>query len=240
MITLHTQVSKHARTARVSAGWYGVMFAALTVTTGCAEPTRNDLGVTSPVTGNNAGDNGDAGMGSDGSIAMGNDAGSVTKDAGSKDAGAKDAGPIAKDAGTVGKDAGTSGGDPNDPHQKCVDKINMLRATLSLPPLSRWTDGEACTDKQSAADNVTNKAHGNFGMCQENAQNTCPNWRSVESTIAGCLDQMWAEGPPPAGTCDDACFQAHGHYMNMTNTRYTKVACGFDSASDVWANQNFK
>ena len=46
---------------------------------------------------------------------------------------------------------------------------------------------------------------------------------------------MWKEGP---GTD----FSAHGHYINMTNTKYTKVACGFatTSAGKIWSVQDFK
>ena len=47
---------------------------------------------------------------------------------------------------------------------------------------------------------------------------------------------MWAEGP---GTD----FSAHGHYINMSSTDYTQVACGYYTTSDgktVWAVQDFK
>ena len=46
---------------------------------------------------------------------------------------------------------------------------------------------------------------------------------------------MWAEGP-------GADFQAHGHYINMSSTKYSKVACGFykTPGGSVWAIQNFQ
>lgn len=120
-----------------------------------------------------------------------------------------------------------------DPHQDCVDRINQLRyACQCLPPLARWTDGEACSDGQSADDQATNSAHGHFGACGESAQNTCPNWGSNADVIGGCLQSMWDEGPGEP-------FSAHGHYINMSNTGYTKVACGFADAAGVWSNQNF-
>jgi hypothetical protein len=52
---------------------------------------------------------------------------------------------------------------------------------------------------------------------------------------------MWDEGPPPVEPCDDACFNEHGHYINMTNERYSKVACGFatNAKGEIWAVQNF-
>jgi hypothetical protein len=70
-------------------------------------------------------------------------------------------------------------------------------------------------------------------MCGESAQNTCPNWGSEEQVISGCLQAMWDEGPGEP-------FSAHGHYINMSSSNYSKVACGFSSAGGgVWANQNF-
>lgn len=102
-----------------------------------------------------------------------------------------------------------------------------------MPPLARWADAEACSDQQSANDQSTNSPHGNFGACGESAQNTCPNWGSEQDVVVGCLQAMWDEGPGEP-------FEAHGHYINMSNTEYTKVACGFSaSGGGVWANQNF-
>jgi hypothetical protein len=68
------------------------------------------------------------------------------------------------------------------------------------------------------------------------AQNECPGWPSVSATISGCLQQMWDEGPgdfygPPP----------HGHYINMSSTSLTMVACGFSTGSGgVYAVQNFR
>ena len=45
---------------------------------------------------------------------------------------------------------------------------------------------------------------------------------------------MWDEGPGEP-------FRAHGHYINMSSTQYTSVACGRSSAGQgVWSNQNFQ
>jgi hypothetical protein len=46
---------------------------------------------------------------------------------------------------------------------------------------------------------------------------------------------MWAEGP---GTD----YSMHGHYINMSNPQYTKVACGYYTTAkgQVWAAQDFK
>jgi hypothetical protein len=120
-----------------------------------------------------------------------------------------------------------------DPHQDCVDRINQFRWECQcLPPLARWTEAEGCTDQQSAADQAAGQAHLNFGDCGENAQNTCPDWGSEADVIGGCLQMMWDEGPGP--------FDEHGHYINMSNTSYGRVACGFSTSNQgVWSNQNF-
>jgi hypothetical protein len=118
--------------------------------------------------------------------------------------------------------------------QDCVDRINQFRWECQcLPPLMRWTDAETCSDEQSGNDQMTGAAHGNFGACGEGAQNTCPNWPSESDVVTGCLQAMWDEGPGEP-------FEAHGHYINMSNPGYSKVACGFFSSDQgVWANQNF-
>lgn len=118
--------------------------------------------------------------------------------------------------------------------QDCVDRINQFRWECQcLPPLARWSEAESCSDSQSSADQNGGGPHGNFGMCGENAQNTCPNWGSEQQIITGCLQAMWDEGPGEP-------FSAHGHYINMSSTNYSRVACGFSSSgAGVWANQNF-
>jgi hypothetical protein len=65
--------------------------------------------------------------------------------------------------------------------------------------------------------------------------------RSVAQTNGGCIQSMFDEGPPPTATCTGRCFQTYGHYINITNTRYTSVACGFHTtpAGEVWQVQNY-
>jgi uncharacterized protein YkwD len=49
------------------------------------------------------------------------------------------------------------------------------------------------------------------------------------------MQMMWDEGP---GTP----YSAHGHYINMTNTAYSRIACGFyydRTAKTMWAAQDF-
>jgi hypothetical protein len=132
-----------------------------------------------------------------------------------------------------------------DPVQDCVDRINQFRAECAcLPPLARWTEGEACANQHAEYDS-TRDAHSGFSdnICMNggSAQNECPGWRSTTEVVSGCLQAMWNEGPPPQSKCEGQCFQDHGHFINMTNTRFTKVACGFftTSAGKVWSVQNF-
>jgi hypothetical protein len=116
----------------------------------------------------------------------------------------------------------------------CVDRINAFRATEGIAPLQRWTAEEDCVDLQAKSDSETGQAHGAFGNCHENAQDECPGWNSVQSTVDGCLQSMWDERLDPTGQ--------QGHYRNMSNTRATQVACGFYETPDgkVWAVQNFR
>lgn len=146
---------------------------------------------------------------------------------------------------TTGPGPGTSTGDPGtttgavDPDegatQLCVDTINMYRATLGLPALARWKDAEDCADAECVSDGMTGVPHGAFGMCGESAQNECPGWPGdPETLIVDCLAVMWAEGPG-----ED--FNLHGHYINMSNPAYTRVACGFaPGMGGIWAIQNFQ
>ena len=135
-----------------------------------------------------------------------------------------------------GSDGDDEGGGDDTAEQLCVDTINDYRATLSLPPLERWTDAESCSNAEAKSDSETNTAHGAFGQCEEWAQNECPGWPGPpEDMIVDCLALMWAEGPG-----DD--FSQHGHYINMSNPNYTKVACGFYQTPEGswWAVQNFQ
>ena len=164
----------------------------------------------------------------------GGDDGSSGDDATSGPSGGPTGGPS---GGTTGEPPSTSsGGGDGSAAQLCVDTINQHRASIGLGPLERWADAEGCSDGEAASDAQTGQAHGAFGQCQEFAQNECPGWPGpAESMIAGCLQMMWDEGPG-----ED--FEAHGHYINMSNTGYTKVACGFAATAEgsVWSVQNFR
>lgn len=116
----------------------------------------------------------------------------------------------------------------------CVAEINKYRAQVGAPPLARWDAAETCTANQCQNDAASRRAHGSFGACNELAQNECPGWGGwsgdPKNVLSRCLAAMWAEGP------------GGGHYENMRNPRYTKVACSFYQAPNgqVTAIQNFR
>ena len=123
--------------------------------------------------------------------------------------------------------------------EDCVRRINQLRAVCQcLPPLERWYEGEECAREHANYDGMTGQAHNGFneGICSQGGrgQNECPGYRSEEQVIGLCLQQMWDEGPGEP-------FSQHGHYLNMTNPSFSRVACGFftTAGGQVWAVQNF-
>jgi hypothetical protein len=122
-----------------------------------------------------------------------------------------------------------------DNREDCVRRVNQFRWECQcLPPLQRWTAGEACADQQAANDAQVNSPHNGFssGICSPrgNAQNECPSWNSWDRVVSGCLQQMWDEGPGEP-------FSAHGHYINMSSNNYSMVACGEGGG---WFVQNFQ
>jgi hypothetical protein len=133
--------------------------------------------------------------------------------------------------------------DTNDFAADCVARVNQFRACVCLPPLERATDAEACVNQQAEYD-ASNGAHAGFlaNLCQPraSAQNECPGWGGAKEVVSGCIRQMFTEGPPPTADCTGDCYTQHGHFINMTNTRYTKLACGiFSNQSETWSAQNF-
>lgn len=150
------------------------------------------------------------------------------------------------DSGTGG-DSGASSTDPvvaakgwASLDSLCVATINTHRASISLAPLSHWTDSAPCFSRQADLDFASGTGHANFGLCRESAQNTCPGWSSDTtfsaraSTMKRCILGMWNEGPGEP-------YSAHGHYINMTNKTYTKVGCGFRHENgSLWINMDFR
>ena len=130
--------------------------------------------------------------------------------------------------------------DTGDIHADCVARINQFRWDCQcLPPLPRWTDGEACADSNAQYDS-TNGVHASFYAMPcgsgARAQNECPGWPSNDHVITGCLKSMWDEGPE-----DGNPDTVNGHYESMATTTYTRVACGFYTtpSGQVWGVQNF-
>ncbi len=116
-------------------------------------------------------------------------------------------------------------------NELCWSTINEYRERDGLPPLERWTDGEACADGEAKSDAESNRPHGAFPRCGELAQNECPGTPGPpEEGIPKCLALMWAEGP------------GGGHHDAMATTKYKKVACGVfvTSRGAIWSVQNFR
>jgi hypothetical protein len=101
-----------------------------------------------------------------------------------------------------------------------------------VPPLVRWTAGESCANTQVAYDFANQTFHAGRFLCTPVgfAQNEC-GYGPVNS----CLQEMFDEGPRPPN-CGAGCGE-HGHFINMTNPAYTRVACGFAGS---WSVQNFE
>lgn len=137
--------------------------------------------------------------------------------------------------------------------EDCLAKINEYRATENLKPLTLASEEkQTCADKQSADDLASGKAHGHFGDCGEFAQNSGPNfsanWQKSATAVAEYyLKMMWEEekalvtnGERDPNKNED--YPYIGHYLNMKNTSYTKVACGIALSSDGktgWFNVDF-
>jgi hypothetical protein len=133
--------------------------------------------------------------------------------------------------------------DTGDFYADCVSQVNQFRACVCLPPLTRNREAEGCLDQQAEYD-ASEGPHAGFqaDLCapRGNAQNECPAWRDARQVVEGCLQQMFDEGPPPSASCEGDCFQQHGHFLNMTNTDYSQVACGlYVAQGEVWSVQNF-
>ena len=151
------------------------------------------------------------------------------------------------DGGPCTPDYGCTPTAPNtgDPHADCVARVNQFRACACMGPLSRNTAAEDCANQQAQYDSETGTAHSGFTdkICSPggSAQNECPGYSSVAQTINQCVLSMFDEGPPPTNPCSGSCYQTYGHFINMTNTTYTSVACGFytTAGGQVWQVQNY-
>jgi hypothetical protein len=228
--------------------------------------SSNGSGGVPPASGGAAANGGTPGSGgvfpasAGGSLGTGSPAGGVMGGGGVSARGGRSGTPTGGSQGTGGVGtAGSTGActpdyacrptspDTGDPYADCVARVNQYRACVCLPPLPRWTDGEACANDDAKYDSEQNTAHAGFSaqICKAgNAQDECPNWGGTyASVISGCLQMMFDEGPPETSTCTGTCYQDHGHYINMTGTKYKSgVACGFYTMANgkIWAVQNFQ
>jgi hypothetical protein len=145
----------------------------------------------------------------------------------------------------------------------CINEINRLRATQSLPPYAIVnTDSiNMCVDAQATSDMASGMAHmawiaAEGSACDGNGQDECEGYGTDAAAIVQCLDDMWNEKNQPnctgcvgctafGGACAGCDFSGQngpecGHYVNMSATYFASVACGFSAtANQGWATQNF-
>ena len=131
--------------------------------------------------------------------------------------------------------------------EDCLAIINEYRATENLKPYTLASEEkQKCADKQSADDLASNSAHGHFGDCGESAQNSGPNFsgsfqKNASAVAQSYLKMMWEDEKAKVqeGVTD---YNQIGHYLNMKNTSFTKVACGIALSADGkkgWFNVDF-
>lgn len=214
---------------------------------GSAGPPRTDGGAgTAGGASGTGGEVPDAGGASGGGTS---DAGGATGDRDASGGGTSDAG------GASGGGTSDAGNSLDALRQFCVDYINMYRTMRGLDPLARaGEEQEHCSDRGAQMDAESGQAHGSAGSCPglSGGQNTCPEVRvgglygTLQESLTQCIDEMWAEGQPPVprNQCiqdSQGCLLEHGHYLNMTDSRYNVVSCGFYEKPDgsYWINQDF-
>ncbi len=111
----------------------------------------------------------------------------------------------------------------------CVDRINKLRKLEGLPNLVRDQSKETCSNDDAKVNFQSNDPHAQ--MCGQ-AQNTCPELVSTDKILNVCIQQqMYYQEKQNYMKNPNNCYNAPwpntcGHYVNMTDTRYTKAACG--------------
>ena len=121
----------------------------------------------------------------------------------------------------------------------CLDTINALRASLSLPKVAWSKSLEAFADQGARYDSERNKAHAHFGAFSvravpSDAENAIPGWpiknyKTVAKVVFDGAKMMWDEGP------------GGGHYENIKGS-HTQVGCGIyvTPSGGVWVIHDFK
>lgn len=136
---------------------------------------------------------------------------------------------------------------------ECLRLANEYRATEGVAPLELADeDVQWCTVQQAKADAEVDKAHANSRMCGIGAQNTGPRFsttwkKDASSAVRSFIKMMWEDekalvtsGEKDPDKSED--YPAIGHYLNMRNATYTKLACGiyvYDDGKKAWFNMNF-
>jgi hypothetical protein len=182
--------------------------------------------------------------------------------AGSAGASAGTGGKAGSGAAAGSSAANCSTNDLESVRQCCVYTINNYRATVNAALLKRATpEQEACSDAGAKKDGDANAAHGSAGSCVRvgtglrGGQDACPNWQigwsgaTLGDLLTNCLKAMWDEktkfdaSGKTRAACqqDSSCFANYGHYLNMSDTGYTTVSCGFYQVktNTWWMNQDF-
>ena len=113
--------------------------------------------------------------------------------------------------------------------QECVERINKLRALEGLGPLQRYKEKECAADADAKTNFQTSPHQSQNG----DGQNECGTRSSVNAVLNDCIEQQMYYGEKP-------CYQQYGsncfygtqtpcvcgHYINITDPQYKKVACG--------------
>jgi len=113
-------------------------------------------------------------------------------------------------------------------YQNCVDRINKLRALENLPALMRDQGSEGCSDDDARINYEKKIPHAS--VCGQ-AQNECSTYPSTTGILDTCIQQQMyynektCYSKNPSGCYGNAACEC-GHYVNMTDKSYTKVACG--------------
>jgi hypothetical protein len=219
--------------------------------------------------GNTAGGGGDsagsagasAGRGGSGAGSGGDGAGGLGGDGAG---GAGGTGGLGGSNGVGGSGGGGASSELDMLRQICVGEINKYRTMLGLNALERANAAqEMCADAAAQMDGYTMVDHGaaNAGFCASvglGPESTCPGWpvggfsgyATLADTLRGCLQAIWDEGPPPAGTsreqCEsdrryDGCYGMHGAYLVMTDPDLSAVACAFYDQGNArwWLSQDY-
>lgn len=129
-------------------------------------------------------------------------------------------------------------------YKDCVDRINKLRNLEGLGDLLLDQSKQACSNADARVNFASIDPHAQ--QCGQ-AQNTCPALASPQKILDGCIEQqMYYQEKANYTKNPSECYNAAwpntcGHYVNMTNKSYTKVACGMyrTPSGDFFAVMNF-